>query len=190
MKKDLLKEIESHIKLINELKNSQLDEIINISDIIVKCINSKGIVYLCGNGGSAADAQHIAGELVGKFRINSEPFAAVSLSTDTSVLTCIGNDYGFDDIFSRQVSALMRENDLLWVFTTSGKSPNIIKACKEAKRCSGKIIAFTGSGKTELEKLADILFRVNTDTTSVVQEVHQLAYHLICGLIEKKLFGY
>lgn len=186
---NILNEIDSHIKLVKEFRESGIEKIIEISNSIVECIKSGGVIYLCGNGGSTADAQHIAGELVGRFRLKSKPFAAVSLSTDTSVLTCIGNDYSFDEIFSRQVEALMKKNDLLWVFTTSGRSPNIINACKEAKICSGKIVAFTGNRVTELETLADILLKVKTDTTSTVQEIHQIAYHLICGLVEEKIVG-
>lgn len=187
MKENVIKEIELHLKLVNDFKNFEVSKVIGISDLIIKTLKSGGNLYLCGNGGSAADAQHVAGELMGKFRLDSMPFSAVSLSTDTSVLTCIGNDYGFDDIFARQVEALVRQNDLLWVFTTSGKSPNIIAACKEAKKRNAKVIAFTGSSGSELKKTADFLLHVNTTITSAIQEIHQIAYHIICGLVEQKL---
>jgi len=187
MKPKILKEIELHLKLVEDFKNSEIDKIIEISKAIVSSLKSGGSIYLCGNGGSAADAQHIAGELMGKFRLNSKPFPAISLSTDTSVMTCIGNDYSFDNIFSRQVRALIKKNDLLWVFTTSGKSQNIIKACKEAKNCGGKVIAFTGRTETNFKEIADLIFKVDSEITSTVQEMHQLGYHIICGIVEREL---
>ena len=185
---DIVKEIELHLKLVNEFKEHGAEKVIQISEVIIKSLKSDGKIYLCGNGGSAADAQHVAGELMGRFHINRRSLPAISLSTDTSVLTCVGNDYGFNEIFARQVKALMKVNDLLWVFTTSGKSQNILAACEEAKKCGAKVIAFTGKSENKLSNVADYMLNVESEKTDAIQEIHQLAYHLICGLVEERLF--
>lgn len=184
MQEEIKKYLRLHQKLVNEFENRSLDIIVKIAEEISCVIKNNGKLYLCGNGGSAADAQHIAGEFIGRFIKNRKALPAVSLSSDTSILTCIGNDFSFNSIFSRQVEALVREKDMLWVFSTSGSSPNILKAAEAAKRKRAKIIAFTGINGSELEKISDICFFSGTRITSVAQEIHQLAYHLICKLVE------
>jgi D-sedoheptulose 7-phosphate isomerase len=113
----------------------------------------------------------------------------VALSTDTSVLTCIGNDYSFEDIFTRQVDALVKNVDILWAFSTSGSSMNVIAAAKSAKKKGAKVVAFTGKPKSELEKLADVCLCMASSQTSSAQEIHQLAYHIICNLVEQQFVG-
>jgi len=184
MQEEIKKYLKLHKKLVNDFESRSFDIVFKISEAIVCVIKNNGNLYLCGNGGSAADAQHVAGELIGRFTKNRIALPAVSLSTDTSVLTCIGNDFGFNSIFSRQVEALVKEKDILWVFSTSGSSPNILKAAKAAKRKKAKVIAFTGTNGSELERISDICFSSGTRVTSVAQEIHQLAYHLICKLVE------
>ncbi len=117
--------------------------------MIVKSLRAGGTIYLCGNGGSAADAQHIAGEFVGRFRAERRALPAVALSTDTSILTCIGNDYSFERVFARQVEALVRPGDVLWAFSTSGTSPNVLAAAEEARRKGARVIAFTGRAQQQ-----------------------------------------
>lgn len=187
MRKKVLEKIELHLKLVNEFKETDIKKILSVSNIIVESLKKGGIIFLCGNGGSAADAQHVAGEFIGRFQLERKTMAAISLSTDTSVLTCIGNDYGFDYIFSRQLEGLIKKDDILWVFSTSGTSINIINACKVANIKKAKVIAFIGKSGSKIEKIADVCFCVETSVTSAIQEIHQLAYHVICGLVEEKL---
>lgn len=171
--------------MLDSLEADGIRIIENIAKTIIKSIEKGGILYICGNGGSAADAQHIAGELIGRFLKNRKSLPAVALSTDTSVITSIANDYGFDDIFVKQVEGLVKKQDCLWALSTSGSSPNVIKAAKLAKKLGAKVIAFTGRKNSPLEKIADVCLCAEADKTFAVQEIHQIAYHIICNLVEK-----
>ncbi len=144
-------------------------------------------VLLCGNGGSAADAQHIAGELVNRFLLDRPPLPAIALSTDTSILTSIGNDFGFDQIFSKQVRALGQDGDILIGISTSGNSGNVIQAFHEAKSMNITTMGILGSGGT-LADLSDILLAVPHPSTPLVQEVHITIGHLLCRLVDYYLF--
>jgi len=145
-----------------------------------------GKVLVAGNGGSAADAQHIAGELAGRFRRERKPLACVALTTDTSVLTAVGNDYDYEAIFSRQVEALGRAGDVLWVLSTSGNSPNAVAAAASARGLGMRVVAFTGAGGGALAESADICFRSPAERTDLIQWLHQLAYHIICELLDAR----
>ena len=145
-------------------------------------------VYVVGNGGSAADAQHVAGELVGRFRRERKGLPAVALTADTSNMTSISNDYGFEQVFARQVEALVRKGDLLWAFSTSGTSKNIIAAAKLAGDKGASVLAFTGKTASPLEEIADVTVCIDGPTSSV-QEIHQLGYHILCELIEAHFAG-
>ena len=134
-----------------------------------------------------ADCQHIAGEFVGKYRKVRKPLPAIALSTDSALTTCIGNDFSFNDIFSRQIEALGNAKDILWAFSTSGQSPNILSAAKSAKKIGMKVVAFTGKSNSSLESLADICLCANSDKTNHSQEVHELAYHIICEIIDESI---
>lgn len=184
-KDQIAETIAVHRRLVAELADSGAETIIAFVDAIVKSIQNGGTIYICGNGGSAADAQHIAGELVGRFKADRRALPAVAITTDTSILTCIGNDYSFDDVFARQVEALVKKSDVLWAFSTSGTSSNVIKAVELAKQRAASILAFTGRAESTLEKLADICFCVDDESTARSQEVHQLTYHIICDLVEQ-----
>jgi D-sedoheptulose 7-phosphate isomerase len=164
--------------------DKELDE---ISEIISKSLKSNGTIFLCGNGGSAADSQHIAAEFVGRFKKNRKPLRSLALTTDTSILTCISNDYNFDDIFSRQLNALGRKDDVLIAITTSGQSCNIKKVLIEARRIGIKTICLLGKGGGDCKELTDIPLVVPSDETARIQEMHILIGHLICELVEKKL---
>ncbi len=180
------KTIQDHRECVNLFeKHSNVAERIALT--IENSLKNNGILYLCGNGGSAADCQHIAGELIGRFRRERKPLPAVALSTDTSVLTCLGNDYHFDHIFSRQVDALVTDKDVLWVFSTSGSSANIIAAAKQAIEKGATVIAFTGEAESPVERLSTLCLSSGTRQTSTTQEIHQLAYHIICDLVERML---
>ena len=187
MKETIADIIKLHKKLVDDFEKKSTKSVVAIASMIVKCTKNQGCVYICGNGGSAADAQHIAGELVGRFLRERKAISAVALTTDTSILTSIGNDYGFDHIFSRQVEGLIKQKDLLWAFSTSGTSPNIIAAAKMAKEKGASVIAFTGKTNTPLEDIADLSLSIETPNSFHAQQIHQLAYHMICKLIEDEL---
>jgi len=155
--------------------------------LVADALSGGGKVLLCGNGGSAADAQHIAGELVGRFRRERAPFPAIALTTDTSVLTCVANDYGFEDVFARQVEALGREGDVLIAYSTSGNSRNVLRAIEKAKTIGMKIVGMTGqSGGAMLER-CDVCIRAPSDETPLTQECHAAAGHILCALVEDLL---
>ncbi len=184
IKKQIIETIETHKKMLAEFQESGIEKVAAISEAIIRTLEQNGTVYICGNGGSAADAQHIAGEFVGRFKRERKALAAVALSTDTSVMTCIANDYSYEKVFSRQVEALVREGDILWAFSTSGTSANVIAAAESAKNKDAYVIAFTGRINSKLEQIADICFCAEDESTARSQEIHQLAYHIICDLVE------
>ncbi|HAL45446.1 MAG: hypothetical protein A2Y12_13245 [Planctomycetes bacterium GWF2_42_9] len=186
MRNEINQIIETHKKMVESLQNEGIKNIEETAGLIVESIKNGGTLYVCGNGGSAADAQHIAGEFIGRFLVNRKALPAVALSTDTSVLTCVANDYSYEDIFARQVEGLMKKQDCLWAFSTSGKSPNVVKAAELAKKIGAKVIAFTGRKNSQLEKLADVCLCAEAEKTYATQEIHQIAYHIICGLVEKQ----
>jgi D-sedoheptulose 7-phosphate isomerase len=173
--------------MVATFEASALDTIVAIAEAIVQSLRAGGTLYLCGNGGSAADAQHIAGEFVGRFRAERKALPAVALSTDTSVLTCIANDYDYGHVFARQVEALVRPGDILWAFSTSGTSPNVLQAAAAARQKGARVIAFTGRPTSKLESVADLCLCAEAALTARSQEIHQLAYHIICDLVEQSL---
>lgn len=158
-----------------------------IAELLTKTVMSGGKILICGNGGSAADCQHIAGEFVGRFKKERRAIAAVALSTDTSILTCLGNDYGFDTIFSRQVEALGRRGDLLIAISTSGSSPNVLKASAKARELGMAVVGFLGKKGGDILPHCDLAFLAPETDTPRVQEMHILAAHIICGLVEDEV---
>jgi len=184
-KQQIIQIIETHKKMTVRLQKAGIDTIVAIAEMLTGTLKQNGTIYLCGNGGSAADAQHIAGEFVGRFCRERKALAAVALSTDTSILTSVANDYTYERVFARQVEGLVREGDILWALSTSGASANITLAAKTAKEKDARIIAFTGQKNSELEKIADICFCADNESTARSQEIHQLAYHIICDLVEQ-----
>ena len=182
--KDILLE---SIQVKEELLRNYVGQIKNIADLIIDCLKKGGKVILCGNGGSAADAQHIAAEFIGRFKRDRSALAAISLTTNTSVLTSLANDYGYDVVFSKQVEALGQKNDILIGISTSGKAKNVALALKQAKKNNLKTVAFTGGDGGELAKLADVSFIVPSSVTARVQEAHITVGHIICELVEQIL---
>lgn len=162
-------------------------EMIAVADAISNSLKVGGKVLICGNGGSAADAQHIAAELVGRFEKERAPLAAIALTTDTSALTAIGNDYGFDFVYERQVNALGNKGDVLIGISTSGRSKNIIKALEAGKTRGLVNIGFTGKDARDMTSKCDLLLRSPSDRTAVIQQIHITAAHVICGLVERRL---
>ncbi|MDL2279882.1 D-sedoheptulose 7-phosphate isomerase [Desulfovibrio sp. OttesenSCG-928-G11] len=145
-------------------------------------------LLICGNGGSAADAQHLAGEFVNRFLIDRPPLPAIALTTDSSVLTAVGNDFGFELLFAKQVQALGQAGDLLLVISTSGNSPNIIEALKAARERGLTSLGLTGNGGGKMASLCDFLINVDSASTPLIQEVHLAVEHLLCGLTDYYLF--
>ncbi|HVH74870.1 MAG TPA: D-sedoheptulose 7-phosphate isomerase [Stellaceae bacterium] len=145
-------------------------------------------ILLAGNGGSAADAQHIAAELVGRFDYDRAPLAAVALTTDSSALTAIGNDYGYEEVFARQVAALGAKGDVLLAISTSGRSPNVLRAIAAARRKGLEVIGFTGKAGGEMAAICDVVLKAPSASTPLIQQIHITAAHIVCGLVEERLF--
>ena len=187
MKDVILRILEAGITTKRSCVEANVGHIIKAADMLTACLTAGGKILLFGNGGSAADAQHLAAEFVNRFQIERPPLAAIALTTDTSVLTSIGNDYHFDDIFSKQIRALGKREDLAWGLSTSGNSPNVVKAVKAAQKLGMSTIGMTGHGG-ELAECADLVFAVASDTTARVQETHITLGHMLCELLERKLY--
>jgi D-sedoheptulose 7-phosphate isomerase len=172
------------------LKDNELIKKIDvITRVIVNAYRENKKVILFGNGGSAADAQHLAGELVGKFYLERKALASIALTTNTSELTAIANDYNFNRVFARQVEALVNSGDIVIGITTSGNSLNVIEGIKEAKLRGAITIGFTGASGGKLKENVDYLLKVPSEDTPHIQESHIMIGHIICYLIEKELFG-
>ena len=181
---DILNIFEKSARVINESKAS-IKEINSAVNVIVKTIEKGKKIVIFGNGGSAADAQHMAAEFVGRYLIERDSLPAIALTTDTSVLTGIGNDYGFEKVFARQCDALVNNGDLVIAISTSGKSPNIIEGIKTSKNKNAKIILLTGKNNNKLKHLTDITIRVPSNETPRIQESHRIIIHIICEFVEK-----
>lgn len=177
-------QFEEHVRVVAEMAGSA-ELLASIADHIIERFNQGGRLYVLGNGGSAADAQHIAAELVGRFKHDRKALPAVALTTDTSVLTAVGNDLGFDTCFVRQVEAHVTERDVVWALSVSGTSTNVVRALKRAKSIGALIMGFTGRSGGDMRTLCDFCFRVQHDSSDRVQEVHQLGYHVVCDRIEQ-----
>ncbi len=156
---------------------------------ILKSLKTGGKILLCGNGGSAADSQHIAAEFIGRFKKERKSLPAIALTTDTSILTAVANDYSYDQIFSRQIEGLGRKGDILIALSTSGNSKNILRAVQQAKAQEIVSAGFTGADGGELKRLADMCFRAKTQKTPHIQEMHITALHAISEAVENVLFG-
>jgi len=187
VKNIILSILESSIATKRDCIENNLDQIIRAVEMLAACLIRGNKVLIFGNGGSAADAQHLAAEFVNRFQIERPPLAAVALTTDTSILTSIGNDYHFDDIFSKQVEALGRPGDIAWGISTSGNSANVVQAVKTAQKLGLQTIGMTGrAGK--LADCVDLVFAVASDTTARIQETHITVGHILCDLVDRKLY--
>jgi D-sedoheptulose 7-phosphate isomerase len=185
---DLLRSsLEEHVDAIRALLDSKLGEIEAAGLLICKTLEAGNKILLCGNGGSAADAQHIAAELVGRYEQQRRAFPAIALTTDTSALTALSNDYGYDEVFARQVQALATKGDALVAISTSGKSPNVIKAAQDARVIGCKTIGLTGGSGEPLVNYCDIAIVVPSERTARVQEAHITIGHLWCEMVDAVL---
>lgn len=168
---------------------AMLERVQQVAETIVRCYGQGGKVLFCGNGGSAADAQHLAAELSGRFYVDREPLDAEALHVNTSYLTAVGNDYGYDQVFSRLVRARGRKGDVLIGLSTSGNSANVIRALEEARRIGMVTVGMTGASGGKMAAWCDILLNVPSTDTPRIQEVHMLMGHTICQLVEEALFA-
>ncbi len=181
--------IQSQKALEAAANNDQfLGQLAAVSEAIINCFKAGGKVLIAGNGGSAGDAQHIAGEFLSRLNFDRAPLAAIALTVDTSVLTAVGNDYGYEQVFERQVWGLGRPGDVFIGITTSGRSPNILRAMRKARELGLVTIAFCGARKTELLDLCDIALRAPSESTPLIQQIHITAAHIACGEVERVLF--
>lgn len=176
----------SHLKDVFIGEN--LDGIVSIIEVITAALKAGNKILLFGNGGSAADAQHLAAEFVNRFIIERPPLPAIALSTDTSIITSIGNDYDFSEIFSKQIRAIGQAGDIAWGISTSGSSQNVIKGLDVAKKMGMVTIGLTGKDGGEIAKIADYPLNVSSNSTPRIQEVHITVGHVICEMIDFKLF--
>lgn len=182
--------IETYIKETIQIKRQVFDDLVDeinkAINLFINSLENKNKILICGNGGSAADSQHFAAELVIRFERDRNAFPAIALSTDTSILTAGSNDRGFEHIFSRQVQALGKEGDILVAITTSGNSQNIVNAIKEAKNKKLKVVLFNGKGGGKLrDESVDAHLLIPCYKTSYIQESHEMIYHIICEIVEK-----
>ncbi len=166
--------------LKERMAEDMVPQIVEATEMLISCLKRGGKVLLMGNGGSAADAQHMAGELVGRFETEIRPLPFISLATDSSVLTAIGNDYGFEEVFSRQIDALASSGDVVVCFSTSGESKNVVNAVVKAREKGARVIGFLGQGSSTLAGLVDLPLQVPSSRTCRIQECHITLVHLIC----------
>ena len=185
MKKIIENEFNEHIKtahLIHNLTN----EVANCAKLCIKSLKNGGKILVFGNGGSAADAQHMAAELVGRYKTNRKGIPAIALTTDSSSITSIGNDFGFQNIFYRQVEALANEGDIVIGISTSGKSSNVVNALKLASQINCKTIGFSGKDPGDMGKICNIILNAPSNETPRIQEIHIILVHTLCHLIDQE----
>ena len=185
---EISKALRESIRVKEAVLAQQVSLIEEMAGMIITAYKNGGKVIVFGNGGSAADAQHLAAELVGRFKLERKGLPALALSVNTSILTSIGNDYGFEYTFSRQVEALAKKGDVCIGISTSGKARNVIEAIKRAREIGAKTIAFTGGDGGELARLAELSLVVPSSDTPRIQDVHVTVIHLICEQVEKEIF--
>lgn len=168
---------------------SSAGTILEMAELVCQAFRRSHRLFLFGNGGSAADAQHLAAEFVNRFQRERPPLPAIALSVDTSVITSIGNDYHFEDVFLKQLQALAHPGDVVLGISTSGRSANVIKALKWARQQGIHSIGWAGAARAEMDPFCDLVLRVPSQVTARIQECHITAGHVLCGLVEEMLFG-
>jgi len=188
MKDHIVKIFRESSRVKEAFINDNLGKLANVIEVVTAALKAGNKIMIFGNGGSAADAQHIAAEFVNRFIIERPPLPAIALTTDTSVLTSIGNDYDFSEIFAKQVRALGQDGDVAWGISTSGNSPNVLKALETAKKMGLVTLAFTGKDGGIIARMADHVLNVASSSTARIQETHITAGHAICELVDIKLF--
>ena len=186
---DIRRQLTSHVEVIHIVGNKLAPHVAECAQMLIDTLQAGHKILIMGNGGSAADAQHFAAEMVGRFLLERRALAAIALTTDTSILTAVGNDYGFDDIFKRQVEALAKPDDVLIGISTSGNSKNIKRAFAAGKNLGVKTIGLLGRDGGEIASMADLDLTVPSLETPRIQEAHLVMIHILCDLVEKGLFS-
>jgi len=181
--------MDDHILMVNAIREHCLPDIERFAEVCGAALKAGRKVLFCGNGGSAADSQHLAAELVGRFQKERRGLPGMALTTDTSILTAIGNDYGFDSVFSRQVEALAVSGDVVVGLSTSGNSPNVVRALEAAKAIGAVTVGLTGRNGGKLAQTSDICINVPVEVTARIQEGHSLIGHIVCQLIDEEVSG-
>lgn len=181
---NLRDQVNDHLRTVEALRN-QLPIIESIAEKVIAIIRGGGKVFIFGNGGSAADAQHIAAELLGRFKRDRRALPAIALTTDSSSLTAIANDLGAEEVFRRQVQGLVEKRDVVWALSVSGKSPNVLKGLDAARKIGAVVIGFTSRSGGTMAEYCDFSLKIEADSSDRVQEAHQLAYHLVCDRVDQ-----
>jgi len=189
MMQEIALQLAAHRDVITQIEKDMLPRILEMVAMLVETFSRGGKLLVMGNGGSAADAQHFAAEIVGRFKMERRGLPAIALSTDTSILTAVGNDYGFDDVFSRQIEALSSSGDLAIGISTSGNSPNVLKALKLAREKGCRTIGLLGKDGGTIKDVCDLALIVPTNDTPRIQEGHITIIHIVCDLLEKRMFA-
>lgn len=179
------------LEIIQNIKNNKniIENIKNVSILITKSLKNGNKILFCGNGGSAADAQHLSAELSGRFKMDREPLDAEALHVNTSYITAVANDYNYDEIYARLIKAKGKKGDVLFGLSTSGNSKNVVKAFKVAKEKGMITISLTGAKQNLLEELSDVIIKIPSEDTANIQEGHIMIGHIICGIVEMELFN-
>ena len=181
--------ISEHITLIRNIEKNHLLKIQTVVQWMIDALKRRNKILFAGNGGSAADAQHLSAEFIGRFRKERPALPAIALTTDTSILTAVGNDYGFEEIFARQLEGLINEGDIFYAITTSGNSENLVRAVKVCHETSCKTVALLGNDGGKLREMVDLPIIIESDNTARIQEIHGTIGHIICELVENALYG-
>ena len=189
----MIEPIQAHLRMSADVCTQMADELAEptarAAKMLIEAVRGGHTVYVCGDGGSAAQAQHIAGELVGRFLKERAALPCVALTTDTSILTAVANDYDFENVFARQVEGLVKEGDVLWALSTSGNSVNVLKAASLARKRGAKVLGMTGRNGGKLKELCDVALCVPADSSPPIQEGHLVLLHVLCGLLEQGAFA-
>lgn len=186
---DIKGSMEKRRALFEWLADDGMPIVVQIAEGVTQCLNRDGAVYACGNGGSASQAEHFVAELVGRFKMNRKPLRAFALSTNSSIITAVSNDYGYAKVFSRQLAGAAREGDSILAISTSGDSDNVVQACKTAKQLSVTVFGMTGKRGGLVSTESDVILRVPDTDTARIQEIHLIALHLVCRIVEENLFS-
>ena len=185
---DLARWLRESARLKIEVADTQSEVMAEAAARIAQALKEGNRVYLMGNGGSAADAQHLAGELINRFQLDRGPLPAIALTTDTSVITSVANDYGFGEVFAKQVAALVKEGDIVWGLSTSGRSPNVVTAMRLAREMGAVTVGLTGKNGGDMVNYCDYCIFVPSTQTPLIQETHIAVGHAICDVIERTIF--
>lgn len=190
-KDDIVTQIQNSIEVKNKILSNEeiLNKILQAAEILTECYRNGGIVAICGNGGSASDAEHMAGELVGRFLIERRAFPAIALASNMAIVTAVGNDYSFSDIYTRQVEAFADPRNVLFGISTSGNSENIVRALEKAKEEGMKTIALLGRNGGKAGLIADVPIIIPSEMAARIQESHILIIHILCDLLEREFYG-